>query len=406
MKFLTVFSLLVGSFYVSAQLKVSDVLSKPISEDEMVQVLAREDYLATHKFNSPWLREVDIRARSNDREVGLEDYRVRFSLINPLEIKANRDYRKLILSQQSLERRKSINEILYRRYELIVESYYIQSAINSTKNYIESLQEIEKISMSEIMDIGAVIDIEQEITKQQILASNLQMKQNVLTQAFEYSQFASIPDFQDFDWITVDLMLDIIHNERKMPSLDLLSEQAKLEQEESIMTIKKAEAFSNIGFIQAEYDLERGNNLDDHLGFQIGVSVPIFNSDKPDLQRRELELIEERAEYEEFEKTKQREDTYETLRLEELAKQVKLIQSKVGQLANLKRTVAASEAGLSEYKKLAEYEYYLTSKLNELQAGLRYRFLQTLKKSGDLDAQPYTNYLSQSLSQFDLTLNY
>lgn len=406
MKFLTVFSLLVGSFYVSAQLKVSDVLSKPISEDEMVQVLAREDYLATHKFNSPWLREVDIRARSNDREVGLEDYRVRFSLINPLEIKANRDYRKLILSQQSLERRKSINEILYRRYELIVESYYIQSAINSTKNYIESLQEIEKISMSEIMDIGDVIDIEQEITKQQILASNLQMKQNVLTQAFEYSQFASIPDFQDFDWITVDLMLDIIHNERKTPSLDLLSEQAKLDQEESIMTIKKAEAFSNIGFIQAEYDLERGNNLDDHLGFQIGVSVPIFNSDKPDLQRRELELIEERAEYEEFEKTKQREDTYETLRLEELAKQVKLIQSKVGQLANLKRTVAASEAGLSEYKKLAEYEYYLTSKLNELQAGLRYRFLQTLKKSGDLDAQPYTNYLSQSLSQFDLTLNY
>ncbi|MEP4533007.1 MAG: hypothetical protein ABJ004_07970 [Cyclobacteriaceae bacterium] len=406
MKFWTVFLLLVGSFYASAQLKVSDVLSKPVSEDEMIQVLAREDYLATHKFNSPWLREVDIRARSNDREVGLEDYRVRFSLINPLEIKANRDYRKLILSQQSLERRKSINEILYSRYELIVESYYIQSALSSTKNYIKSLQEIEKISMSEIMDIGDVIDIEQEITKQQILVSNLQMKQNVLAQAFEYSQIASTPDFQDFDWITVDQILNIIHREQETPSLELLSEQAKLEQEESIMTIKKAEAFSNIGFIQAEYDIERGGDIDDHLGFQIGVSVPIFNSDKPDLQRRELELIEERAEYKEFEKAEQREDTYEALRLEELASQVRLIQSKEGQLANLKRTIAAGEAGLSEYKKLAEYEYYLRSKLNESQMQLRYRFLQALKKSGDLDTQPYTNYLSQSLTQFDLILNF
>jgi hypothetical protein len=65
--------------------------------------------------------------------------------------------------------------------------------------------------------------------------------------------------------------------------------------EESLYSIDKAEAWSNIGFVQAEYDIDRGSNFNDHLGYQIGVTLPLFNSKKPDLKREKLELIEEQT---------------------------------------------------------------------------------------------------------------
>ena len=59
--------------------------------------------------------------------------------------------------------------------------------------------------------------------------------------------------------------------------------------------IEKSESLNNIGYFQAEYDTERGDEPYDHFGYQIGIRIPIVNPDKPQLNRRKLALMDDEA---------------------------------------------------------------------------------------------------------------
>ena len=154
---------------VAGQLRMSDLLSFPLTEDEMGVVLAREAYLSTHKFNSPWLRELDFRLRPNNEETAISDYRLRFGILNPWEIKANRDYYKLLLRQQTFERKKTINEVLERRYQLIIEGRYLMSALAINEANLTQLMKIKQLILEESPDdLRELLAMEEEITRQEI----------------------------------------------------------------------------------------------------------------------------------------------------------------------------------------------------------------------------------------------
>ncbi|MFY0600591.1 MAG: hypothetical protein JXR03_13045 [Cyclobacteriaceae bacterium] len=394
-------------FFVSrliyAQVSVEDVLSKPLSEEEMTQVLAREDYLNSHKFNSPWLRELDFRARSNDREIALEDYRLRLSFLNPLEILANRDYRKVLQSQQNFERKKTIDKVLLRRYELLIETNYVLKSLTIQNNYLEALKEIKSIMVSEQFDFSDLVDMEQEITKVELFIANLEQKRAVLEQIFSESGFSGLPDCNDFRWITSAQIKTLLGgSSNDTISLLQISELQKIEKEETILRIKKAEAFSNIGFIQAEYDTERGKAFDDHVGFQVGVTIPVFNSNKPDLQRRELELIEEKADYKVLVAEERQQKNIDELRIKDLLSQSELIDEKKEELGEIRELINAGNNGFKAYRKLAEYDLFLEEKDLTFDSDIYMKYVMHLHKQGTLSDEPYINALSSEMSSFDL----
>lgn len=403
MKLLAYFFLLLISSSLYSQLKVENVLSQPLSINEMSQVLAREDFLSTHKFNSPWLRDVDVRVRSNDQEIGLEDYKIRFSFLNPFEIRANKDYRKMLMSQQSFERKKTINEVLLSRYELLIEANFLYESINTVKEHLGNLTDIKSIILTENFNLSDALDLEHEITKTELSLSELNQKVNIINQVFSYWGFNEMPDWDLFTWVSTDQMIKLLDTNSDEPSsMSLLNKKQKLAQEESIMTIKKAESRSNIGFVQAEYDLERGNEFQEHIGFQIGVSIPIFNSDKPDLQRRKLELIEDKASISQFAEDEKQEKNLEMLRITELINQSRMIEKKIVSLQELKKLIDESQPDIDNYQKITEYEFFLKSKQVSYYGDIRSRYIKLLSDQGKLSDQPYLNYISFDLSNFDL----
>ena len=282
---------------VAGQLRMSDLLSFPLTDDEMGVVLAREAYLSTHKFNSPWLRELDFRLRPNNEETAISDYRLRFGILNPWEIKANRDYYKLLLRQQTFERKKTINEVLERRYQLIIEGRYLMSALAINEANLTQLMKIKQLILEESPDdLRELLAMEEEITRQELAINNLKRKSSELQPAYLQLGANALSSFSNEAWITQEQIQNIVRENMDGESLRLLSDQQDLEREASMLEINKAEAFSNLGFIQTEYDAERGDTRDEHIRYQVGIQIPIFNRDRPDNQRRELELIEEKAE--------------------------------------------------------------------------------------------------------------
>ncbi len=387
----------------SAQNSIESVLSYRLSEQEMTEVLAREDFLKTHKFNSPWLRELDFRVRSNDSEIGLEDYRLRFTLINPLEIDRNRDYRKLLLSQQVFERKKTINNVMLRRYEILLESYYLDQSRSIKENYLTNIKEIRAILMAEAFDLGDVVDLEQEITKIEFQLADIDQKASVIKRLIQAYELSDLPDWSEYSLIEISQISYMIENDLKdSVTMRMISQSQKIDHTTSIVAIKKAEAFSNIGYIQAEYDTERGKVLDDHVGFQIGISVPIFNSNKPDLQRRELELIEDMADMKQTVAIEQEQTDLEVLRIKDLISQSQMIQDKTAALNELKSMMNKTSNGLSSYKKIADYDLFLSEKASSTYADICMRYIRLLHTYGRLADEPYVNFISSALNSFEI----
>lgn len=403
MKVLISFSFILSALCGLAQISVSDVLSKPLTNDELAQVLAKEDFLENHKFNSPWLRDLDFRARSNDREVGLEDYRLRFTLLNPKEIAANKDYRKLIVSQQAFERKKTINDVLFNRYEIIIEANYVKETLSFKKQQLESLMTYKKMLIGDSFEFSDIIKMEHEITKAELAIGVTKQRLDVLEEVFRNKGFSSLVDFNDFNWIQGLQIQNILNISREdSNSINQVSKLQKLEQEESIMKIKKAEAFSNIGFVQAEYDTERGNSLDDHMGFQLGITIPILNINKPDLQRRELEIIEKTMAYNESVSEESESIDRSSLVVKNLIDQHKIIMSKKSDLAEIEKIIQESDPDLTNYIRFSEYHNYLKEKDLSYQSDILIRYIKLLHQQGALSDQPYLNYLSSDLTSIDL----
>ena len=147
------------------QSEMVDILSYPLSDEEIGLVAAREDYLSDHQFNSPWLRELDFRIRPNNIETSLSEYRLRFGILNPAEIKANKSYYKLLLSQQQFERSRVVNNVLNRRYELILEGFYLQRSRKIDQENLEKLKEIKSLVLAQTADLDEVLKLEEAITK-------------------------------------------------------------------------------------------------------------------------------------------------------------------------------------------------------------------------------------------------
>ncbi|WP_258103270.1 hypothetical protein [Marinoscillum sp. MHG1-6] len=394
----------IGALTVRAQSTVSQVLSYPVSETEMMEVMAYEEFLDNHKFNSPWLREMDFRVRSNDTELGLEDYRLRFGLINPLEIMANRDYRKLLQSQQTFQRKRTINDVLLRRYEILLESYFLSKSDQHLRGYLAILEQVQDIVMTEGQDLSDLIDIQYELVKTEMEQIELRQKKEILQAALaEYGQDSMIA-WDDYSIVGIaQVVLQIESLEDTERSMQLVAEFNKLEEERSILQIKKAEAFSNIGFIQAEYDSERGNAIDEHAGFQVGFNLPVFGKDRPDLQRRELELVEQEAEYEMEKQEEEQQSELAVSQIRNLNRQYEMLETRQVAFSELQGVVSRNGSNVKGYLRMAEFELFLASKSLAVEADILMKYIRYLSRYGKLSDLPYRNYLSSLPEEFELS---
>ena len=109
---LVIFLILVLPLPVLGQFTMEGYLANAISDEELQFVRTKQDFLNENKFNSPIIREVEFRARIRNFGNGFEDYRLRFSPLNPLEKKANKDYQKALYEQIATEYQLNLEEVL------------------------------------------------------------------------------------------------------------------------------------------------------------------------------------------------------------------------------------------------------------------------------------------------------
>ncbi len=294
-----------------AQFSVDQFLAGAKSDISMVNYRWKSDFLSSNPYRTPWIQRTELRTRTNDFNFSPDEYRFRLGPTNPFEIAANKKYYQVEFDYMLSEYQAGLNRALEERYQLIIDLLEMYGLKDLRTNQLSILEkEINyyvTIAGNPEFSVDDYIDALEDQIEVKMKLSAIQHDIDIIIKKIRHKHtFDGDVDPGVFDIISVKAIknrLQTIHdveNERKNDLLvDNLHQELKVEEQR--IQVEKAENRRNIGFIQAEFDRDRGNEFDEHLGFQLGVRLPLTNPDRPDLNRRRLQLIDDQADVQERE---------------------------------------------------------------------------------------------------------
>jgi hypothetical protein len=174
---------------------------------------------------------------------------------------------------------------------------------------------------------------------------------------------------------------------------DLLLEQQRI-------AVEKSEQRRNIGFFQLEYDNFRGNEFNEHMGFQVGIRLPITNPDRPDLNRRMLDFVADEADAsQENIQQKNRQDLSE-MDLEYSLNQYWQLHAMINQKINAYNTDNFLIKDLDDiyaFLKIKEAKINLLQIEFNLTEQIYLQYINWLYLNGNLVRMPLVNFLDKDL---------
>ena len=393
---------------VQAQFTMEGYLSNSVSDTELQFFKERQEFVNENGFKSPILREVEFRARVRTFEEGFGDYRLRFSPLNPFERTANKNYRNELNEQLSISYLLNLEEVLLGRYELMIQHWRLTENLSLVNRKISFTDNILALLKSQPSN-GTIKDFirtdkanfKSSLEYETILLERAALEEQIRqTYAFggdiRWDANELIPVSVIKAWLDQHDVMDATNN------LAIRNEQQKEAVAAAEYKIKQQESFSNIGYVQAEYREDEDNNFGQNLGMQIGLSLPITNPDKPDLQRRKLEMLEDSQE---AALEKHNLEIYINqlyAKLSALIKQYEMVETK---LANYNENSFTSESNTDAMDiliELQEFRTELSLKKIDLNASVYKLYINLLSINSQLSTPPYQNYLSRNQTSFEL----
>ncbi|MCB0494964.1 MAG: hypothetical protein KDC79_02415 [Cyclobacteriaceae bacterium] len=395
-----------------AQFSMEEYLSNAISDTELQFFKSRQDFIDENGFKSPILREVEFRARVNNFEDGFDDYRLRFSPLNPLERSANKNYRDEVRQQLSLSYLLNLEEVLLARYEIMIDHWQLTQEKALAEVNIEFYTSLlvlirDQNSPNNIKDF---ISMDKALLDAQLLLEDIQNEISILEDiirktydfsgSIEWTEEALVEMKTIKEWMENQNALDLSSN------LMVKNAQQKIAVSQSEYKVQKQESFSNIGYLQAEYRENDKNTFGQNLGMQIGVSIPVTNPNKPDLARKEMKLIEDNQKVEQ-EKT-DLENRFENMakHLDSKLNKYDLVMAKIKTYEDASFTLDKTGNTIDVLVELQKFRSDMTEKKLSLAGAIYKDYINLISINYGLSSAPYINYLSKTNASIHFELDY
>ena len=394
-----------------AQFIMDDFLSTARNDISLSPTQSKIDFLKENNFDGPWISRVEFRTRSNDANLSQEDFRFRLTPGNPGELKANKRYYDKQVILLNLEYQDELNSALVKRYSIAIDHVFeFKKKENLNKQLGINRELINLMSNSRgiySVDMGDLIDAQSDELDMMLAIENAKINIDEIEYMIkDYYEFSGNLDWEQTDFIEINDILNLFDEIKNKPSgehINLVKMEQKNELAAERFNIEKSETLNNIGYFQAEYDTDRGDEPYDHFGYQIGVRIPIVNPDKPQLNRRKLALMDDEALLDERKDDIRKSLELAVLRMDNYNVQYNEINKKLDHLGK-QNFIALKSPGksvkMSDMIKMNEFYINLLGKKNNVEKKIYLTYLEYLNLNGMLTQAPMRNYLSKNLSEF------
>jgi hypothetical protein len=409
-KYFIVFSLLL-SFHSEAQLTISDFLSTAKEDIRLQQWNESLGYLESKPYRLSPIQRLEFRTQNRELEPTQQEFALRVTPGNPWEIRNNNRYFKSYRNLMEVERELVQQEAFKDRYHAAID-YFICSEQRMLMqqvydNISQQLAILEKQIGTDYFDADDYMDSQLDLVETSADLHAEMVTQSVAMRRIRFlANNASIVElpWQRVEFISVERIIQVVDSLGNR-SLSILSQSYQQERARVAQAQYKLEKSNiNAGFIQAEYDNRRVEQERVPFNIALGVTIPIFNPNKPDMAERRLDEIE--ASNELAEEKLENKYMLDALKqqISENALAYKKINDQLDKLTNSPVGKTLSQLKGSDPRVMVKF-YGSTLKLKEVQLKL-YRLILTdyieyIAQAGGLEVRPAVNFLSNDLPPLD-----
>lgn len=393
--FAVLFFFLSGS--VLAQSPVDKVLQQAAYDTRLSSINQQLSYYRSNSFKSPAIRELELRVRGNNFDSSPDNFALRLGILNPKERTANNTFN--VAKENYLLKTKDhlLNEILSEKYNGLINNYDLVitlSLLQEEKNQIKAFE----LAQKGVLALNDWINLDQNLLELGLKQADFESLIHAKNSEFMIndSLFLNV-DWDEFELVSLDEIKNTIalHNHKSFfLEVDLASEKLHLDRLK--LNIDYAESW-NIGFFQAGYDMDGGGTLKKQMDYRIGITIPLFNEDKPKLKREELNLMGTAVELKHLEEINVLIDRQRMKQFNDLVLRYEMLLQKEQELSNL---AAAGVDGIDGFLALSKYMTSVKKSLHKTNIKILLLYIEILEKKGVLGAEPYLNYLSKELNPF------
>ena len=393
--FAVLFFFLSGS--VLAQSPVDKVLQQAAYDTRLSSINQQLSYYRSNSFKSPAIRELELRVRGNNFDSSPDNFALRLGILNPKERTANNTFN--VAKENYLLKTKDhlLNEILSEKYNGLINNFDLVitlSLLQEEKNQIKAFE----LAQKGVLALNDWIKLDQNLLELGLKQADFESLIHAKNSEFMIndSLFLNV-DWDEFELVSLDEIKNTIalHNHKSFfLEVDLAS--GKLHLDRLKLNIDYAESW-NIGFFQAGYDMDGGGTLKKQMDYRIGITIPLFNEDKPKLKREELNLMGTAVELKHLEDINVLIDRQRMKQFNDLVLRYEMLLQKEQELSNL---AAAGVDGIDGFLALSKYMTSVKKSLHKTNIKILLLYIEILEKKGILGAEPYLNYLSKELNPF------
>ena len=382
---------------VLAQSPVDQVLQQAAYDTRLSSINQQLSYYRSNSFKSPAIRELELRVRGNNFDSSPDNFALRLGILNPKERTANNIFN--VAKENYLLKTKDhlLNEILSEKYNGLINNFDLVitlSLIQEEKNQIKAFE----LAQKGVLALNDWIKLDQNLLELGLKQADFESLIHAKNSEFMIndSLFLNV-DWDEFELVSLDEIKNTIalHNHKSFfLEVDLAS--GKLHLDRLKLNIDYAESW-NIGFFQAGYDIDGGGTLKKQMDYRIGITIPLFNEDKPKLKREELKLMGTAVELKHLEEINVLIDRQRMKQFNDLVLRYEMLLQKEQELSNL---AAAGVDGIDGFLALSKYMTSVKKSLHKTNIKILLLYIEILEKKGILGAEPYLNYLSKELNPF------
>ena len=393
--FAVLFFFLSGS--VLAQSPVDQVLQQAAYDTRLSSINQQLSYYRSNSFKSPAIRELELRVRGNNFDSSPDNFALRLGILNPKERTANNIFN--VAKENYLLKTKDhlLNEILSEKYNGLINNFDLVitlSLMQEEKNQIKAFE----LAQKGVLALNDWIKLDQNLLELGLKQADFESLIHAKNSEFMIndSLFLNV-DWDEFELVSLDEIKNTIalHNHKSFfLEVDLAS--GKLHLDRLKLNIDYAESW-NIGFFQAGYDMDGGGTLKKQMDYRIGITIPLFNEDKPKLKREELNLMGTAVELKHLEEINVLIDRQRMKQFNDLVLRYEMLLQKEQELSNL---AAGGVDGIDGFLALSKYMTSVKKSLHKTNIKILLLYIEILEKKGILGAEPYLNYLSKELNPF------
>ncbi len=399
----TLLFLSLGSSSIYSQQSFNDFLLTAFEDINLQQYDAQIGFLKKRNFSIPIIDRLEIRGGNNELTKEDQQYAVRIRPANPWKIRRNIALFNATKKELSIQKQLQFAENLQDRYEIAL-GYLIQKKlvelqeqrfdiIKQRAHILENNQQSTLFNPKEYVEakldqIESLNDIEEANSSKLYLEQQIALILQTTSFNWDNEELISILQIQGHSTSIAQKMLP-------STELELIAQQVEVARQE--VRVEKADF--NIGFFQTEYSPFRDKNSD--YGFSVGLTIPIFKSNKNKIAERKLDEIEVQNEY----VSQQYSDSVNRILnfqyLQQMISQHQMLEKQIDELDldsaidNINRIEDNNPLSLLDLKEgiLKLEEVRLKSRKNVLE-----QYLEFLKAFGVFNSIPLTNHLSNQLS--------